>query len=376
MLKTATVTWNSFYNFGTCLQAFALQRYIESIGYSNMIIDDSTIIATQAIRAPFWQRMFSKCIYYSTRFVRMSSRKYAMFYKMQRTLCERTNSFKRNMLHVDYSIDSVINDATDYDLFICGSDQIWNPMALEDDRRTFYYANFTTKPKISYAPSLGVVEIPKKWNTKIKELLSSFNAISVREETGRNALLSILNMPIQVVVDPTLLLSKNDWDKYVPTVGKEESYVLAYFLSYNAKYFRAVRKYAHEHNCKLYAFYIAPSYYKEADRMIMGGPLEFLSYIKDAKAVFTDSFHGTIFSTIFEIPFFTFVRFKNETIQNQNSRIENLLTLMGAKNRLYDETCLFDINKNTELDFKCYKKNLYREICFSKQFLKESLHKN
>ena len=222
---------------------------------------------------------------------------------------------------------------------------------------------------------MGVVIIPEKWMAKIKELLSSFSAIAVREETGRIALQSIVDIPIQVVVDPTLLLSKSDWEQYVPMIKNEESYVLAYFLTYNASYFSAVRKYAHEHNCKLYMFYLNPSYYKEADKMIMGGPLDFLSYMKGAKAFFTDSFHGTIFSTIFEVPFYTFERFKNETIQNQNSRIENLLSLMGAQSRLFNEENMSDIYKNEDIDFKQYKENLNSQICFSKQYLAESFSK-
>lgn len=375
MLKTATITWNSFYNFGTCLQAFALQKFIESMGCSNKIIDDSTIVAPLAVQTSLWQRIVFKCTYYVTKIVRLFSPKYNAFYKMQRVLIQKTNSFKRDMLNIDYNICSVINDETDYDLFICGSDQVWNPMVLEDNRRLFYYANFTTKSKISYAPSLGVVIIPEKWKAKIKELLSSFSAIAVREETGRIALQSIVDIPIQVVVDPTLLLSKSDWEQYVPMIKNEESYVLAYFLTYNASFFSAVRKYAHEHNCKLYMFYLNPSYYKEADKMIMGGPFDFLSYIKGAKAFFTDSFHGTIFSTIFEVPFYTFERFKNETIQNQNSRIENLLSLMGAQSRLFNEENMSDIYKNEDIDFKQYKENLNSQICFSKQYLADSFSK-
>ena len=139
MLKTATITWNSFYNFGTCLQAFALQKFIESMGCSNKIIDDSTIVAPLAVQTSLWQRIVFKCTYYVTKIVRLFSPKYNAFYKMQRVLIQKTNSFKRDMLNIDYNICSVINDETDYDLFICGSDQVWNPMVLEDNRRLFYY---------------------------------------------------------------------------------------------------------------------------------------------------------------------------------------------------------------------------------------------
>ena len=145
MLKTATITWNSFYNFGTCLQAFALQKFIESMGCSNKIIDDSTIVAPLAVQTSLWQRIVFKCTYYVTKIVRLFSPKYNAFYTMQRVLIQKINSFKRDMLNIDYNICSVINDETDYDLFICGSDQVWNPNYRMSDLELL---NFSEKTKI------------------------------------------------------------------------------------------------------------------------------------------------------------------------------------------------------------------------------------
>ena len=208
MLKTATITWISFYNYGTCLQAYALQYYIESLGYENHIIDDSTIISrnnaqkTSNHKKTGWT---SKWIGRWKKLKQSIHSNYRLFYKNQRILCPSINLFKAHNLRVHYDIESVLSDKAAFDIYICGSDQIWKPDGFENPQWSFYYAAFTKRSKIAYAPSIGAYQIPKKWKEKMSRLIASFNTLSVREVAGRKALQELTDQPIELVVDPTLL---------------------------------------------------------------------------------------------------------------------------------------------------------------------------
>lgn len=370
-MKTATLTWNSFYNYGTCLQAYALQRYILSLGYENHIIDDSSIVGGAGERGTakkqgkwkqrlikLWQSLHSS---------------YRAFYKYQRVLCSSVSQFKVEHLFIDYNIESVLNDNNCYETFICGSDQIWIPTSLAESRRSFYYATFTQKYKISYAPSIGRANIPDKWKQKMAELIAPFFAVSVREETGRKALQELCQQRIELVVDPTLLLSKDDWSMVLPATNKrKEKYVLGYILTPNQQFYKIARDYAHQHGMKFYLFMLNLQDYGHADRLVSGGPFDFLRYIHDAEMVFTDSYHGTIFATIFETPFYTFKRFSDDSPDNQNSRIETLLTNMGATGRLIDK-CQTDMPCDNDPDFIDIKNRLTPLIEHSKSYLRKNL---
>ena len=366
-MKTATITWISFYNYGSCLQAYALQHYIESLGCENRIIDDSSIVFAgvkpdkSLVVESKWKRRWWK-VWQSVH------ANYRTFYRCQRYLCQGVDEFKANTLKIDRDTASVQKDGTDYDVYICGSDQIWTPSGFESPRWTFYYAAFTNKKKISYAPSIGGYQIPQKWKEKVAGLINSFSAISVREEAGQKALQELTILPVELVADPTLLLSRQEWESFLPAKKKNEDYVLGYILTPNDNHYRIARDYAHQHKMKFYLFMLNLQDYGQADKYISGGPFDFLEYIRNANVVFTDSFHGTIFSVIFETPFYTFKRFSDNSPINQNSRIETLFKRMGTETRLIDKHQNEPLNDCT-LDFSNIKCQLEPLIEHSKKYL-------
>lgn len=371
-MKTATLTWNSFYNYGTCLQAYALQHYIESLGYENRVIDDSSIVFTvsKSDKSPTvecklkwrWRKAWQSV-----------HANYRTFYRCQRLLCQGVNEFKAKILKIDYETASVLRDEKDYDVYICGSDQIWVPLGFNNPKWIFYYAAFTNKKKISYAPSIGGYYIPDEWKTKVSELISSFSALSVREEAGRDALQELTQQKVKLVVDPTLLLSRNEWENVLPcNYHKKEKYVLGYILTPNNTYYQIARNYAHQHGMKFYLFMLNLQDYGQADKYISGSPFDFLEYVRNADLLFTDSFHGTIFSTIFEIPFYTFKRFADESQLNQNSRIDTLLKEIGAETRLIESKNAGHFG-NDMPDFIDMKHRLEPLIEHSKKYLRENL---
>ena len=143
---------------------------------------------------------------------------------------------------------------------------------------------------------------------------------------------------------------------------------MGYILTPCDTYYRVAREYAHQHDMKFYLFMLNLQDYGQADKLITGGPFDFLEYVRNADVVFTDSFHGTIFSTIFEIPFYTFKRFLDNSPINQNSRIDTLLKKMGAEIRLIDKQQNKPLNTDA-LDFGEMKRRLEPLIEHSKKFL-------
>ena len=369
MLKTATLTWNSFPNYGTMLQAYALQQYLISLGCENQIIDDNSIVyatSKNTKKQNIWK-------YRLTRLRESLHSDYRSFYASQRKYCPKMASFKKKYLKVDYDIDNVLCDKADYDYYICGSDQIWSPQASGTAERTFFFAGFSKRKKISYAPSLGVSSLSKEYVLFVKKQLYSFQSLSIREEIGRKILMNLTDKEVQVVVDPTMLLSKTDWEKIIPKARAKERYVLGYILTYNESYLSAIRKYARRNKIKFYLFFLDKAFYGKADKLITGGPLDFLAYIKNAEIVFTDSFHGSIFSALLETPFYTLRRFQEDSIESQNSRIDTLMTIMDIKHLLLNEDTCIDI-KDPLIDFQRIKTSLKPHIENSKQFLKNALH--
>lgn len=374
-MKIATITWVSYYNYGTILQSYALQKYIKSLGYENNIIDDSYIVNGAITEKKNRIIFFSRLFFYFQRVLVHFNRiipSYRAFYIAQKNTYNGINKFKKEYLTIDYNTSDFIMKGGDYDIVICGSDQIWSPISNTRDSRCYYFASFFNRKKTSYAPSIGVNTIPERDKEFYKKMLSSFSCVSVREDSGKYGLEELINKTIDVVVDPTLLLDKEDWESILPRIQVQDKFVIGYFLTYNSLYIKSVSEYAKKNNLKFYLFVTNFMNFSSADKLISGGPLEFLSYIANAEMVFTDSFHGTIFSSIFETPFYTFKRFNDKYSNSQNSRVVNLLGKMGVSERLLDENSILKIN-NDKVDFCTIRSNLHPFIIRSKDFLKSAL---
>ena len=362
IVTTGTVTWISYNNLGTVLQAYALQRVVNSLGYRNEIISDEKILAQQnhvsfisRIRSN-WRRLFSFSFYRFSLGKRQSNQLF--------------NKFKSKYLKINNSWTSEGELQKRYDIFICGSDQIWSsilPLNL------FYYLGFTTKPKIAYAPSIGVAFFPESRKKIVKPYLEDFSNLSVREEIGKNLIASFINKHISVVLDPTLLLDQLEWRRLIPNTTTTKKKVLCYFLTFNKKYIESVSAFAKQKRLPLYIVITDQRFIKYADCSLYIGPAEFISEISSASYIFTDSFHGTVFSILFNKKFLTFERFSKDASNNQNSRIYNLL------NRLELTDCLIKFEDFAEklslpyINYEKVSKNLDTFRSYSLDYLKNAL---
>lgn len=361
MKKIANITWITYPNFGTYLQAYALQRYIQSLGYDCVILNDESILEKHFN----WKWEIKKIAW------RMLS-DYRAFQRSNKLSLQMYENFKKGNLVIEDNVNDKDYLNNTYDCFVCGSDQIWNPFSLENPKAGFYYADFSKKKKVAYAPSIGVTSVPSEYISKFEQLISGFSFLSAREKQGQAVMESLTGENVANVVDPTLLLDSSEWKKLVKHSGEKGKYVLGYFLTPNSLYINAAKEYAHARGLEFRMLYTDKSYFSMADRLITAGPKEFLQAINDAQEVFTDSFHGSIFASIFRIQFITFKRFGN-TIKSQNSRVENLLNSMNIGNRLIGEEDMDKIEFLEKIDFTEAWKRLSVLINESESYLKNAL---
>lgn len=201
--KTATITWIKYNNYGTFLQAYALQNTLETNKLNNIILDDENINnrkINEDKKTPKVSYVFIKKV---NKLLRQTIYFYDLFLKRKyKRISDNRNKqfekFKKNYLKVSkpvvYTELSKLNN--EYDGFICGSDQIWSPK--DEVFNEYYYLGFVNdeKLKISYAPSIGLNQIPFNKKEKISELINRFNYISIREEQGANLLKELTNKNI------------------------------------------------------------------------------------------------------------------------------------------------------------------------------------
>ena len=262
-------------------------------------------------------------------------------------------------------------------MFICGSDQIWFP---GDDtvyhsiwNAPFYYAGFTDKLKISYSASFGLKKYPEKFKQQFRDLVKDFQCFSVREPEGLDIIKEVTGRDACLTVDPTLLLDGIQWRKLVNQEKKQEKYIFAYFLSDNSWYVDFAKEYAKQKQLPIHIIYNFPEYERISDNLITAGPIEFLQEIDSATLVLTDSFHGTVFSSLLETEFVVFKRFDCPKNEGQNCRVNNIVSKMNVPERFIDKENLNTIDNLQSLDFESCKAKLQPFIDYSKQYLKNAI---
>ena len=361
-MKIGIMTWYTYYNYGSSLQATALFNFLEMKGYNPCLINYSPKGNIKDIEKIDFKNMVNKiekklCI----KNVMVNNSKFIDFIKNNTRETKKFDSF--------FDLAKLNHD---FDGFICGSDQIWSPLTFDSK----YFLDFADSDKIiSYAPSIGSSSI-KNENIKkeMAELISRFNYLSVREETGKDIIKEICNKNAEVVLDPTLLLTKDDWNNFQDEKIFSEinsNYLLCYFLGNEKSYVSQIEKYAKKNNLQIINLYTkSNSKLNKYNLKEMIGPSEFISLIKNSEIVFTDSFHGTIFSINFNVPFYCFKRFKDNSFNNQNSRVIDILKKLNLLDRLVEYNGKF---VEREISFEESNKILHNLRIKSSNFLLSSL---
>ena len=346
-MKIGIIThFNKSTNYGGVLQAYALTKKLEILGYDAEQISYIACIknlnsSPKCNSNPIKKSIIKRCFHSAK-----ARLKNFMFYcqnkKRKKIITNKQNCFKNwtdenvKSSKVIYNHENIKDSLNVYDSFITGSDQVWNYNWYDKN----YFLDFVdeAKTKISYAASLGHNSIPKNAEEVFENHLKSFDAISVREENMVDLLQPISPTKVEWVVDPVFLLDKKDWENVATNNPCEkQKYIFCYFLGTNKKERQIALSYARKRGLKIIVIGNLLIAYREkldesfADIKIKSvNPGDFLSLIKNAECVFTDSFHATAFSLIFEKQFFVFNRYKDG---GMNDRIKSVLNLFNLGKR-------------------------------------------
>lgn len=332
-MKVYTLTWYRGNNYGSVLQAYALPVFIRSLGY------ECENIAYQPDRLTQWKLKFinhsiKETIEYKINewFMR---RKGQGFGRVTNNL-ELFDDFRRDKMIITNKCSSaqdILSFCDRSSVFVCGSDQVWNPYFYDP----VYYLEFVEdkKKKIAYAPSFGVEHLPKYAVNRIKNALLRFGEISVREQQGVQIVEELTGKHSSTAVDPTLLLSVREWDDLAILPNEVEPYIFCYFLSNNTEYYEIAKKMSAKYGLKIVMLpMVAADFLKRETINEPVGPQEWLGLMKNAELILTDSFHCTLFAIRYHKQFYVFQRFSSTDKRGQNSRINSLLELVSLQERL------------------------------------------
>ena len=324
-------------NYGGILQAYALTKKINSLGGNAKQINFDTR----------GNKIFSQKNTIKT-FVKSSIAKFLKMLSVHHFTKSRIIKKFRDAIPHTHPVnsDNIKSILNDFDLFICGSDQVWNPSAMCNA----YLLNFvpSEKTKLSYAASISKDCLTQEEQQVFQKNLNTFSDISVREYNDVLLLEQCVNKKIEWVLDPVFLLSKQEWDELSSKRLLDKRYVFCYFLNEKNKNPTLIADFAKKTNSITVQIDGLSMFSKKiTDKKIKNvGPAQFLSLIKNAEYVLTDSFHAMAFSFIFQKKFIVFSRNKERTME---TRITSFLHLID-KNNLFLDAQTDDINKLTDMD--------------------------
>jgi len=382
MSKIGILTIVNVDNYGAELQAFALHRKLKDLGHDNEIINYLYYIhpeykTTSRSKPIFKISTINKLKWKAIKTVNFFKR--LLWSKEAKNRGNRFNSFHQKNTKFSKtfkSYDELYNANLNYDIYIIGSDQVWNPTSQTSILPYFLTFAPKTSKKLSYAPSFGVSDIPLDQQDVYKECLNNIDVLSSRERRGTEMIKEITGREATHVVDPTLLLSKEEWSSIasLPKLKSDQPYILIYVITYSP-YIKKLAEYLSD-KTGYRLIRICKNAGKEdanvnIENISDAGPAEFLGYFSKASFVVSNSFHGTIFSTIFNKPFYTIIPgHKSNTVRQRD-----LLNLMGLESRLIAEGGEFPNPNSFDVDFTEANKIISAKINDSISYLKNAVEK-
>ncbi len=362
MLKVKMLTFHNAENYGATLQAYALKETLKKLGTN-----------------PSFVNYENKAILADYKLIRTNSLK--SFFS---SLCFLPRNLKRKISFKSFSdayldanskkyteISQIEQDVETGDVFLAGSDQIWNP-ELTDGLSDIYTLNFKTDKNIKrviYGASLGNEELLQKHALDFKTKTEKLDYISVREQSIINPLENICGKKVEQVIDPTLLLDKSDWDKLISnnaTINlKDKKYILVYTLFESDEVTKIANYISKITGLKVIHFRKYNAYDNEYMNLYSKGPIDFVNAFKNAEYVITNSFHGTVFSIIYEKKFYSVLPIARA------GRIKDLLGTLNLSSRIVEN--MENINFDKEIDYTYAKEKIEEMKSQSIEYLKKGV---
>ncbi|MCG1037471.1 polysaccharide pyruvyl transferase family protein [Polaribacter sargassicola] len=377
-MKIGVITILNVNNYGAELQASALNMKLRDLGYDNEIINylyykhkdyKAEKKSKPIVKIDFITNLKGIVLKWIDKYNKLT---HAENTRIRKERFDKFHADNTNISKTYKSISELYNANLDYDVFIVGSDQVWNPNTRTSIEP--YFLTFAPKDKkrISFASSFGVGSLNKDFYPTYKKCFESIDSISCRESSGVDLIKEITGRTATQVVDPTLLLTKSEWEEKMVPYQTEEPYILMYILTYSPYITNLALEIQKETGYKIIrACFNSVNVEKDPSilNIVDAGPSEFLGLYAGASFVLTNSFHGSVFSLIFQKPFYTIA----PASKSNNARQENLLKMVNLEHRLIKENSPYPKDfMNINFDFSA--KELEKERQNSIQFLEDSIN--
>lgn len=360
-----TITCHDVYNHGASLQAYALQTYLSSLGHDVEIIDYkpdylSNHYKLWSVSNPVFDKPVVKQLYL---LAKIPGRLIALLRK--RKFDEFTQKYLRLTPHRYHSNEELKANPPKANLYIAGSDQIWNTL-FQNGRDAAFYLDFAPKgaKRVAYAASFATKDVVKEYKPFVRKMLQGFDRISLREHISLPLLESLGRKDSLGVCDPVFLLSKEQWNNILPTSSIEEEYLLVYDTENSNKLKDIAQSIAKERNLKIFNISGSRKSYVDKDFWV-SSPIDFVQLIRDAEFVVSNSFHATAFSLIFHQDFCVVNR--SEAI---NERMLSLLEQYGLQDKLVTDNLE---RLSTPIDYSKVQSKIEQDIEDSKQYLRNAI---
>lgn len=359
-------------NYGSFLQAFATLKVIENAGWDITFIKykkrrnllDWIKIAPGLMLSGGLELIFNKIKF------KINSCRYPEYEKNQKIRQIATNELKNRYFvphfkeYIGYK--KLCEGSKEYDVCFVGSDQVWRPFGFYSN---YWNLNFVDDsiPKFSYASSYGVSKIPSVQKNGTRRYLERLDLISVREQKAKEIVETYSSKKAEVVADPTMLLTPNDWLEFANQSKKElpkDPYIFCYFLGNRADIRSEARKLADSTGLKIVIMRHMDEYVPSDELVGDYAPYDinaydFVKLLSNAKYVCTDSFHGTVFSILTHRKFITFYRVKPTNGNSTHSRIDSLLYMFNLEERKFSGD-IRDIEKEIDYNSVDITRNTFR----------------
>ena len=382
-MRIGTITVQNGNNYGASLQAFALVKYLRKNGWDAYLIDyRNKKIEDRLAEQSFitsWRGknqikkniriILSNAIWKTDRYVKEKNKAFSEFHK---SIFDQSGGTLYDVLELK-TLNSL------YDAFICGSDQIWNKdITGLDDAFFLSFAN-PDKKRIAYAPSLGKESgaIVEEDYDIYRHKLRNIDFLSIREPNNKKFIETVTHRECCVVLDPVLLLDKQEWEEEIQNVSLiiQKRYALYYPVINQPELEKYAIQKAREKGLKLINPRLVPSYAKMKGYTAISskpvGPIEFVKLIKESECIFTNSFHATVFSSIFNKELYV-IKLKGKN-KNRNNRIIEYLKMIGIRQSLIDTSDLIHIK---DFESTMQWENVTERKKESVEYLKKSLDYN
>ena len=337
--KIGILTFHRALSYGAMLQAYALQNFMYDLGIENEIVDYNCNYMVD-----HYQKNFRKTYGNPIKGLGWNLLTLKGIKKERKTRDEFVNSHLK--LSKSYNAETINSANENYSAFICGSDQVWSPTCVGFD--PVYFLTFA-KPwqKYSYSASIATKNIPENLNDEYKNRLSDFQMYSVREESGAEIVKDLTGKDAFVNIDPTLLLSKNQWDKLATDV-LNEPYIFLFTVHKPKNLINYALNLSQKTGLKvIYLNKLKSVKHKNLQYLDPVTANKFVGLIKNAKYVCTNSFHGTAFSVIYHKNFVV----ETDTCKGKNIRSEELLKSLGLESQILNSQSFLSIDHKANWNY-------------------------